>query len=406
MASSPAISSPDAVVIGGGIIGCAVAYFLSAAGLKVCLVDRHGIAGGTSGSCQGHLMLTPSPPYLMALTRASVRLWRELRHTLADFEFRDTGCLWLAETREDLALLDDVAGQFAAGGERAERLGPRALREREPGLAPDLAGALLARNDAVVSPMRAAGALLAGAIACGCEVRRSCAVAGIRRGPGGRVESVLTGSGEILTHVVVNCAGVWTPDLTERAGLGRLPIFPRRGDLMITAPHGCAVRTQILEVGYLRTAGGKAKVDPESGQPDPGAHAMNLQPQTHDTILIGSTRQFGGMERRVDRDLLHTSLQRAARYVPSLLGTTIVRTWSGLRPYPRDKLPLIGPLPGAPGYYVASGHEGLGITLAPITGLLLSELVTGRPPTVDPAPLAPARFTALATPTVKGAPAP
>lgn len=394
MVATYASHSPDAVVIGGGIVGCAVAYFLGVAGVKVCLVDRQGIAGGTSGSCQGHLMVTPSPPYFLTMTRASVGLWRELRHTLSDFEFRDTGCLWVAETRDDVALLDDVAAQFASGGEHAERMGPRTLREHEPGLAEDLAGALLYRGDAVVMPMKAAGALLEGAIARGCEVRTFCEVAGIRRGARGQIESVLTSSGDIKTSVVVNCAGVWTPDLTERAGFGRVPIFPRRGDLIITAPSGCAVRTQILEVSYLRTAGGKAQVDPESTTPDPGAHAMNLQPQTHDTILIGSTRQFGSMERKVNRELLHTSLQRAARYVPSLLDTTIVRTWSGLRPYPRDKFPLIGPLPGVPGYFVASGHEGLGITLAPITGKLIAELVTGAPPSIDPAPVAPARFAA------------
>ena len=294
MPVSTAVSaSPDVVVIGGGIIGCAVAYFLSCAGVKVCLVDRHGIAGGTSGCCQGHLMVTPSPPYFLAMTRASVGLWRTLRQSLPDFEFRATGCLWLAETGDDLALLHAVAAQFAAGGEQAELLDQRALRAHQPGLAPDLAGALLYPGDAVVMPMKATGALLAGALDRGCEVRTFCEVAGIKRGAGGRIECVVTNQGEINTRVVVNCAGVWTPDLTERAGAGRLPIFPRRGDLMITTPHGANVRTQILEVSYLRTAGGKAKVDPESSASDPGAHAMNLQPQTHDTILIGSTRQFG-----------------------------------------------------------------------------------------------------------------
>ncbi len=385
-------ASPDVVVIGGGIIGCAVAYFLSSAGVKVCLVDRQGIAGGTSGCCQGHLMVTPSPAYFLTMTRASVSLWRALRQTLPDFEFRDTGCLWLAETGDDLPLLGEVAAQFAAGGENAERLDQRALRAHEPDLAQDLAGALLYRGDAVVMPMKATGALLAGAIDRGCEVRTFCEVAGIKRGAGGRIECVLTNQGEINTRVVVNCAGVWTPDLTERAGASRLPIFPRRGDLMITTPHGANVRTQILEVSYLRTAGGKAKVDPESGVADPGAHAMNLQPQTHDTILIGSTRQFGSHDRIVNRELLHISMTRAARYVPSLRNASIVRTWSGLRPYPRDKFPLVGPLPPIPGYFVASGHEGLGITLAPITGQLIAELVTGKTPSLDPAPLSPARF--------------
>jgi sarcosine oxidase subunit beta len=389
---APASSNPDVVVIGGGIIGCAVAYYLAGAGVKVCLVDRAGIAGGTSGCCQGHLMVTPSPPYFLALTKASVTLWRALRDTSPDFEFRDTGCLWLAETGDDVPLLREVSAQFGAGGEPAELLDARALRAHEPGLAHDLAGALLYRGDAVVMPMQATGALLAGAIARGCTVRTFCEVLGIARGADGRIERVLTSQGELHTRVVVNCAGVWTPELCVRAGADRLPIFPRRGDLMITAPRGAAVRTQILEVSYLRTAGGKAKVDPESGAPDPGAHAMNLQPQTHDTILIGSTRQFGGYDRVVNRELLHTSMMRAARYVPSLRDALIVRTWSGLRPYPRDKFPLVGPLPGIPGYFVASGHEGLGITLAPITGQLVAEMVTGKKPSMDVGPILPARF--------------
>jgi sarcosine oxidase subunit beta len=337
-------------------------------------------------------MVTPSPPYFLALTRKSVALWRELRHTLPDFEFRDSGCLWLAENAEDVALLAQVGGWFAAGGEAVEQLDAAGLRAQEPGLAPDLAGALLARSDAVVMPMRATGALLAAALARGCEVRTACEVTGIARDARGRTAGVRTTTGDIPTRIVVNCAGVWAPALAERAGTGFLPIFPRRGDLVITTPNGAAVRTQILEVSYLRTAGGAAKVDPESGQPDPGAHAMNLQPQTHDTILIGSTRQFGGYERKPDRGLVHTSMARAARYVPSLRDAAIVRTWSGLRPYPRDKFPLVGPLPGLPGGYVAGGHEGLGITLAPITGKLIAEMVTGASPSLDPTPLAPARF--------------
>ena len=392
MVPSPPVRAPDVVVIDGGVVGCAVAYFAAMRGLRVCLVDRLGIAGGTSGSCQGHLMVTPSPEYFLKLTRASVRLWRELVGVLADFEFRDTGCLWLAEEARDVALLHEVATMFASGGLKTTRLDQKGLRALEPGLAEDLPGALLFEGDAVVMPMKAAGALLAGAMAKGCEVRTSCEVTGVRRGAGGRVDAVLTSQGEIPTKAVVNCAGVWTPDVTEAAGLGRVPIFPRRGDLAITAPLGGRVRRQILEVSYLRTAGGKAMVDPESGEVDPGAHAMNLQPQTHDTILIGSTRQFGSYERRVNRDLLRHSLARAARYVPSLRETSVVRTWSGLRPYPRDKYPLVGPLAELPGYFVASGHEGLGITLAPITGKLISEMLLGEACSLDPGPLSPARF--------------
>jgi glycine/D-amino acid oxidase-like deaminating enzyme len=124
---------------------------------------------------------------------------------------------------------------------------------------------------------------------------------------------------------------------------------------------------------------------------DAGAHAVNMQPQSLGSCLIGSTRQFRGMDRTLNRELLHRSLSRAARYAPALRDLPIVRTWVGLRPYSLDQLPLIGPWPELDGLWIASGHEGLGISLAPITGRLLAQQIAGRPCDVDPLPYLPAR---------------
>jgi glycine/D-amino acid oxidase-like deaminating enzyme len=178
------------------------------------------------------------------------------------------------------------------------------------------------------------------------------------------------------------------------AGVPPLPIVPRAGNLAITAHHATPVRTQVLKVGYLRFAHQKATVDPTRTDQDPGGHAVNMQPQTHGGCLIGSTRQFRGMSRELDRALLHRSLLRACRYAPGLRDLPIVRTWVGLRPYSLDKHPLIGPWPSVRGLWLAAGHEGLGISLAPITGLLLAQQLAGVPCALDHRPYLPSRFCA------------
>ena len=98
------------------------------------------------------------------------------------------------------------------------------------------------------------------------------------------------------------------------------------------------------------------------------------------------------MDRTLNRELLRRSLLRAQRYAPGLAGAPILRTWVGLRPYAIDKHPLIGPWPHLRGVWFAAGHEGLGITLAPVTGLLLAQQIAGQPCTIDHLPYLPARF--------------
>jgi glycine/D-amino acid oxidase-like deaminating enzyme len=387
----------DIAVIGGGIVGCAVVQHLAELlprSTRIVLLERGQIAGGTSGCCMGHLMVTPDDAQAYALTAASLRLWRELEQSAPGaVQWNPTGALYLADNDDDLPLLETLRQQFVACGDTAEILAPDRLREREPGLAADIPGALFYAGDGVVLPMFGATAMLRQARQRNAQVqvRTGTEVTGFRVEKG-RIAAVRSSRGELVAEHVVLAAGVWTPELGVAMGLPRLPIWPRRGDLAVTAHHTTPVRTQILEVAYLRFAHGAAQVDPTRTDVDRGAHAVNLQPQSNGSCLIGSTRQFAGMRREVNRELLHTSLSRAARYLPALKDAPVVRTWAGLRPYSIDKHPLIGPVPAVKGLYVAAGHEGLGITLAPITGRLIAQGIARAEPEIDPAPYLPARF--------------
>ncbi|MCA8949929.1 MAG: FAD-binding oxidoreductase [Planctomycetes bacterium] len=393
--------SPDVVVVGGGIIGCAVLHALARVlprSTRLLLLERDAIAGATSGSSMGHLMVTPDTPEAYSFTRTSVRLWAELAERTDGeraFYYRPTGALYLADSAEDLDLLPVLNRQFLDRGDSCEVVDERRLREIEPGLADDVPGALYYPGDGVVLPMLACSAMLREAMQLNpnVEVRAECPVTGFDVG-GGRVTAVRTARGVVPTAHVVNATGVWAPELAEMLGQPRLPIWPRAGNLAITAHHVSPIRTQLLEIAYLRFAHGAAEVDPSGAGSDLGGHAVNMQPQSHGGCLIGSTRQFRGMDRTLNRELLHRSLLRAQRYAPSLAAAPIVRTWVGLRPYAEDGVPLIGPWPHVEGLWIAAGHEGLGISLAPITGLLLAQQIAGVAPAIDPTPYLPARFAA------------
>lgn len=385
----------DVVVVGGGVIGCAVVWQLAQRlprTVRIVLIDRGPVAGGTSGSCMGHLMVTPDDAQEYAFSHTSVQLWRTLQEQQGGFDYNPTGALYLADEPEDAALFPELQRQFAVCGDRADILDPKQLRELEPGLAHDLPGALFYPGDGVVLPMTACGAMLRAAQKAGptVEVLPFTPLVSVLR-EGDRITGVVTPHGPISAGQVVLACGVWTPEVGALAGLPRLPIVPRAGNLAITAHHATPVRTQLLEISYLRFAHGAAKADPTKTDEDQGGHAVNMQPQSLGGCLIGSTRQFRGMNRELNHELLHRSLLRAARYAPSLRDLPVVRTWVGLRPYSLDKHPLIGPWPLLRGLWIAAGHEGLGISLAPITGQLIAQQMLGEACSIDHRPYLPAR---------------
>ena len=171
----------DIVVVGGGIIGCSVVYHLAQLtppSTRIVLCDRGPVAGATSGACMGHLMVTPGNAQEYAFTKGSVELWARLHEQVGGFDYQPTGALYLADTDEDAAMFPVLRQQFLDRGDAADVLDVAQLREREPGLADDLPGALFYPGDGVVLPMLACGAMLRAAqqVHPNVSVRPHCAV--------------------------------------------------------------------------------------------------------------------------------------------------------------------------------------------------------------------------------------
>lgn len=362
----------DAIVVGAGIVGAFCARELAAAGLSVLVLERGVPAGATTATGMGHLVVLDDSEAQLALCAASLRLWEELApHLPAEVEDEQRGTLWMAEDEDEMSHLPAKRATYREHGFPAEILGPRELVEAEPALAPDLAGGLLVPRDRVLYPMSLVPWLLARPAEEGrIELRTGVEVTAL---DGGSV--ALGDGGRLEAEVVVNATGPWAAELTPG-----LAIRPRRGHLVITDRYPGRVGSQLVELGYLKSA---HQLTAESV-------AANVQPRATGQLLVGSSRELVGWDEAINRPLLARMLRRCRRYVPGLGDLSILRAWVGFRPATPDKLPYIGRV-GEGGAWVAAGHEGLGITLATGTARLLADLVLEREPLVDPRPYDPNR---------------
>lgn len=362
----------DVTVIGAGLVGASIALRLAETGLNVTLVDGDFAGGGSTGAAMGHIVAMDDSPAQLALCADSRRRWLALAESLPESaEWDRCGTLWVATDDAELALAQARIAGYVASGVRAELLDARELGHAEPMLARGLAGALLVPDDSVVYPPTIAKALVQRAVVCGARLREHATVASLAPR-----EVVLTDGTRLATGAIVVAAGVASVDLVPG-----LPIVPRKGHLVITDRHPGLVRHQLVELGYLQSAHsfGAASV------------AFNVQPRRTGQLLIGSSRELVGLDSSINRPLLSRMLLRAQRFVPALGRTRALRTWVGFRPTTPDKLPLIGRWPSLPDLWIAAGHEGLGITMAPGTAELIVAGVLGQASAVNPAPFRPDR---------------
>ena len=367
------IATYDVVIVGAGIVGAACAEACARQGMRVLAVDRDVAGGGATAAGMGHIVAMDDSEAQFALTRYSQRLWQQLRGELpAEVEYEPCGTLWVAADEAEMAEVRRKCAYYLARGVPAEVLDRPALEQAEPHLRPGMAGGLLVREDSVVYPPCAARFLLERAQAAGAQVKLGAAVTRIGQG-----QVRFEGGEEASAGILVNATGAWAGALT--AGLG---IRKRKGHLLITDRYPNVVRHQLVELGYLKSA-----------HSTPGdSVAFNVQPRRTGQILVGSSRQYDAEHREVDSVILGRMLQRAAEYIPSLSAMSAIRVWTGFRAATADKLPLIGPWPEDPTLYLATGHEGLGITTSLATGQLLVDQITGGKAAIPLAPYLPARI--------------
>ena len=368
--------TPDVIVLGAGIVGAACARSCAQAGLSVLVLDRGPIGGGTTAAGMGHLVVMDDSEAQFALTSRSCQLWQDLRAELPeDVEYDNCGTLWVAADDEEMAEVHRKARFYQERGVAVEILDAAGVASSEPELRPGLAGGLRVPADAVIYPPCAATFLLSDARRKGGRIEIDCNDGIAALEDPGTVR--LTSGRKIQGGIVVVAAGALTPSL-----IPGLPIKKRKGHLVITDRYPGFAHHQIVELGYLKSA--------HATQAD--SVAFNIQPRKTGQMLIGSSRQYNAEGTEVEPHLLGRMLKRAESYMPRIGQLSALRVWTGHRAATPDKLPIIGPPPGNDRTWIASGHEGLGITTSLATAEILADRLMGRTSAIPAAPYDPARF--------------
>lgn len=369
------LDSADVVVIGGGAIGTSVAYYLAREGVDVILLDRGDIAAGTSSRCNGGVVTGYEP--WSALISYSNDLHRSLAEEIDfDFKYRREGSYRLLETEQDWELMSKLVADQSRRGLKAEMISASEIHAREKGIASDIVGAVEYPLDATLNPYLYCWALARQILSLGARIYRFTEVAAIELDKRAKIRRVCTSQGNIPTTNVVNAAGCWAPCIGKMVGI-EIPIIPCRGQILVTEMTDRLLGMKKLnEAGGLRKTLQKSPADAEEGSSSPGI-AFVYEHTVDGNILLGSSREFIGYDVRTTPEVIRAIAKRAVRFVPGLKRLNCIRTFAGIRPFTPDHLPIISAA-HIQGFYVAAGHEGVGIGLAPLTGKVISELIRGE----------------------------
>lgn len=361
----------DVIIVGGGIIGGAMAFELARVGRRVILLDRQRPGMEASWAAAGMLSAAPHSPEavpLVPLARASLALYPDFVAAVGEASGmaaglqRDGGLHALfgaAAERERDALL----AQLRALGLAAEAISANDACRMEPALSPAAGAVARLPGEASVDNRALTEAALAAASNSGATIRGGVEVTGLLV-EGGRCRGVAAGTQRILADAVVIAAGCYSAAI---AGVGRYaPVRPARGQMV-------ALRGGVTPGRVLRSERGY------------------LVPRNDGRVLAGSTIEDAGFDKRVTPAGLQQILAAAVELAPSLENAAVVETWSGLRPDTPDHLPILGPT-DVEGLWIATGHFRNGVLLAPVTAQLLGEWLTEGKTSLDAQAFSPLRF--------------
>jgi 4-methylaminobutanoate oxidase (formaldehyde-forming) len=367
-------SRAQTVIIGGGIVGCSVAYHLTKLGWSdVLLLERAQLTSGTTWHAAGLIGQLRATENLTRLAKYSAELYAGLEaETGQATGFRQRGSLGLARTRERLVELKRAASMGRTFGLEVEELSPAEAKARHPLIeVEDLAGAIFIPSDGQANPIDLTQALAKGARAGGAQIVERCAVTGITQADG-RVTGVLTGHGPVAAEVVVNCAGLWGRDVGRLAGVN-VPLQACEHFYVLTEP----IAGLPNDLPVLRDPDGCLYAKEDAGKLLIGM----FEPVARPWGLDGIPGDFEFGELPEDPDHVMPFLEDAMRRMPVLAEVGIRKFFCGPESFTPDDRYHLGEAPELKGFYVAAGFNSIGIQSAGGAGKALAEwIVHGHPP--------------------------
>lgn len=359
----------DVVIIGGGVIGISIAYYLSKFGIYVTLLEKEGISSTTSSAAEGVIFLQLKKPGIHSkLAMKSLQQYQELKDKLdQDIEFSNNGSMLIIQNKEEFKAMQVHVASLVKNGLPVRLLSNKEARDIEPELSENIYGATFSPLDSQVNPMNFSFAMTNAAIKNGAKIIPYTEVLDIKVEKG-KIDKVVTNKGNISTNIIVNAAGIFAPTIGKMVNID-IPIIPRRGQLLVTEVVPKILNRPVTAARYLAM-----KYNPDIARTSAGKAAA-IEPTENGNLLIGSTREFVDFNYNTTFEGIKDVAENAIAMVPKLKRICIIRAFAGLRPYTKDGLPILGKVNCLEGFIMAAGHEGDGIALAPITGELIAELV-------------------------------
>ncbi len=381
----------DVLIIGGGIIGCSIAYYTSKYGRDVTIIEKGEFVSGTSSRCDGNILaIDKDPGFDSQMSLVSQKLVTDLSEELEhSFEYRAPGSILVCESDEEMEAAQQWVNRQKEAGLPFRMLDRQDIREESPFFADDLLGGLECATDSTVNPYLLAFSLLSEAQKFGAKAFKQTEVKSMEIETDGSFV-VETTNGTFTAQQVVNAAGVWAPKIGQMLNIN-IPIEPRKGHIIVASRQQHVGCRKVMEFGYLISKfGGKRKVDALT---EKYGVALVFEPTESQNFLIGSSREFVGFHTRINNEVIKCIANRAIRFYPKMADMMVIRSYAGLRPWTEDHLPIISRVEHIPNYFIAAGHEGDGISLAAVTGKVIEELLNEKETIIPIEPLRLSRFT-------------
>ena len=351
--------NPEVVIIGGGIIGCSIAYYLSHSGIDVLVCEREALGSQASGVAAGLLIPFTEHPHddqFLSMGLKSLETHRFLSQSLSD----ETGIdVHFEQTPVVIPAFSDLeVEQLKRNVEIAKNLGLKVhwensyhARQYEPALGQECMGALISTAEAQVQPYSLVLALAQASENLGTEFRYS-EVISVKHRPGENIE-VITENNSIITETVIFAMGPWTSAGGSWIDFP-IKVTPQKGQLLHFNSRGIPLKSIIFHNGSY------------------------LTPKPEHIIIAGATEESTGFNVSPTPQSTTTIIETAIKLAPSMADAGMIKALAGLRPISPDGLPLLGQIPHCERIFVATGHGRNGVLLGPITGQILKDCVMGE----------------------------
>lgn len=369
----------DVVVIGGGIMGLSTAYYLLKSGKKVLLVEKEQFGAGASGACDDMILLQSKKPGIsLQLALESIEMYRSLSEELGmDVEFESRGGMILIENQQQLKVMEAFVREQRDYGLEVDIIGKSEVRKRQPNVKDSIIASTYSTKDSQVNPLKVMRGFLKKSGRLGLVSIKGVPIKELL--PCADHWKLLFENGEAIeTQYIVNAAGAWAPEIGKLIDI-EIPIVPKKGQIVVTEQIPPIGETNVWSAEYI-----VSKLKPELYTKKDDIYSrlgigFSFTQTTDGNYLIGSTRENAGYDRTTNLMAINILVEQAIRFFPIMKNVNMIRSFAGLRPASVDGKPVVGEVESRKGFYIASGHEGDGIALAPITGKLISDMINGVP---------------------------